>query len=605
MRPLGFLSVLLALAAPVAAQSIAHQGRLVEDGEPAEGRFDFAFTLYADAEADERVSETVEARGVEVEGGHFAVDLAFEEGLDGRDVWMETAVRPSGEGEYERLAPRTRLGGAPYAHALPEGALTGPMIADGALVAGPNVTVSRTGSGAVVISASGGGGGGELELPYGGSAADPSPVFSVSNTGAGAGGRFTSGGQVGLVASAPGQGSTGLSATGGGVGARLIGPTGLSVQATTAGAQITSGGDGLVVVGAGAVGGATPSDDNNGLEVRAAEGHGVFVAGVAGDGVYVERALSDGLVIGEVDNRGVVVEGAGHKGVFVQSAGDDGVAVLEAGEPSYFQFSSENNGLEVAGAEGHGLFVGRADLDGVRVVAAGGYAGNFSGDVRVTGDLELGGDLACADCVGSAAVSDGSLTGADVQDGALTGLDVQDGSISGADVTNGTITRADVADGTLTGQEVQDGSLRAVDLADEAGGDYAGTNDHVDLLRDQNMVVRSVTVSAPTAGQVIAWASGGARRKGSNTTVVWCSLTTGTTTGMPFGYQFGGTDDGVEGFTIEIDENSGVQHVPFASTKGVAVGAGPVTINLVCQEKNEDAFLYDVQVTALFVPTRY
>jgi hypothetical protein len=146
---------------------------------------------------------------------------------------------------------------------------------------------------------------------------------------------------------------------------------------------------------------------------------GVYVA-VGGSGVFVEDAGGSGVEVGT----------AGYRGVAVSSAGDDGVRVGSAGSPSTTSSSTLHNGFEVAGAEGNGLHVGRADGDGVYVGSAGfdgvsvysagsdgvyvqsasygvavssvvtdgvwvgyagRYAGNFSGDVQVTGNLSKGG----------------------------------------------------------------------------------------------------------------------------------------------------------------------------------------------------------------------
>jgi hypothetical protein len=139
----------------------------------------------------------------------------------------------------------------------------------------------------------------------------------------------------------------------------------------------------------------------------------------------VGTAGYDGVSVDSAGYVGVYVESAGTAGVSVFSAGDDGANIRHAGTPSVFTSSPRKNGFEVAGAEGDGLFVGRADVlgveinsvgldafyaadvgrhglhvtqatqHGVRVAAAGidgvnatgnQYAGNFAGNINVTGN---------------------------------------------------------------------------------------------------------------------------------------------------------------------------------------------------------------------------
>jgi uncharacterized protein YwbE len=164
------------------------------------------------------------------------------------------------------------------------------------------------------------------------------------------------------------------------------------------------------VVEAGSPSTNTSNSHYNGIEVRGAEGHGLYVGradrngvvvnSAGDDGVYVTSAGNDGVhvfsagspstTIASGYHNGIEVEGAEGYGLYVGRTDRDGVIVVEAGLPSTNTSNSHYNGIEVRGAEGYGLYVGRADLDGVHVNSAGGYAGYFNGDVAVTGVLTKG-----------------------------------------------------------------------------------------------------------------------------------------------------------------------------------------------------------------------
>jgi hypothetical protein len=219
------------------------------------------------------------------------------------------------------------------------------------------------------------------------------------------------------------------------------------------GLQVGSAGDdGLWVDQAGGDGVSIGSTGHVGVRVWSAGGSGVYVQSADNDGFYVQDAGSDGMTVLEAENRGVYVSAAGSDGVWVKLAGDvtsyhpsslnngfeagaaeghglfvglagrDGVYVHKAGTPSTTNPSSDqnHNGFEVAGAEGDGIWVGRADTsgvaikstgsdgvwigdsghhgisitsagwDGIHVASAGDKAGEFWGDVYVSGTVNKG-----------------------------------------------------------------------------------------------------------------------------------------------------------------------------------------------------------------------
>ncbi|MBN1139176.1 MAG: hypothetical protein JXM73_21540 [Anaerolineae bacterium] len=140
---------------PVGA-GFTYQGRLTDtSGNPTNSACDFQFSLWNDPDAGAQVGPLLNPTGVTVSGGLFTVQLDFGAGvLDGTALWLEVAVKCSGDPGYTVLSPRQALTAAPYAvYALnaptgptgpsgPAGA-TGPAGPSGAT--GPEGPVGPTG----------------------------------------------------------------------------------------------------------------------------------------------------------------------------------------------------------------------------------------------------------------------------------------------------------------------------------------------------------------------------------------------------------------------------------------------------------------------------
>jgi hypothetical protein len=177
-----------------------------------------------------------------------------------------------------------------------------------------------------------------------------------------------------------------------------------------------------------------------------------------------------------------------------------------------------------------------------------------------------------ANCVNSRDVKDNSLTSIDILDNSLTSTDIQDNS--------------------LTATDVQDDSLTATDQKDEAGADFAGGGQFFGLTGG-NDIIRSVTITAPTAGRVIANASGSSHFSDNATfESMSCSITTGVVIDTP------------NISASEATAASGITDMPFGVTRGFIVAAGSTTFNLVCNGSNT-VFIHNSSLTAIFVPTAY
>jgi hypothetical protein len=101
--------------------AFTYQGELTEGGSPANGAYDFQFTLHDDASAGSQVGSTVTVGDQTVTEGRFTVNLDFgADAFTGEARWLEIGVRDGGStGGYTPLTPRQELTPAPYALALP------------------------------------------------------------------------------------------------------------------------------------------------------------------------------------------------------------------------------------------------------------------------------------------------------------------------------------------------------------------------------------------------------------------------------------------------------------------------------------------------------
>src|SRR5262245_5362564 len=106
--------IALAVAAgPVAAQTpvgtaFTYQGRLTDAGGPANGSFDFRFTLFDAATGGASVGTPASVNAVAVSQGLFtaALDFGIPPFATGQARWIQVEVRTAGGGAYTILSPR-------------------------------------------------------------------------------------------------------------------------------------------------------------------------------------------------------------------------------------------------------------------------------------------------------------------------------------------------------------------------------------------------------------------------------------------------------------------------------------------------------------------
>ncbi|HSH17157.1 MAG TPA: hypothetical protein VLD18_14035, partial [Verrucomicrobiae bacterium] len=142
---------LLVLTTQLSAQTSAftYQGALQQDGQPANGMYDFMFRLL-DAETDGTAAPVIPVNpGVGVTNGLFTTGINFDaENLNGANLWLEISVRTNGGGAFTTMAPRQLLTSAPYAVRAANVSASGISGTYGNAVTFNNAANSFTGSGA-------------------------------------------------------------------------------------------------------------------------------------------------------------------------------------------------------------------------------------------------------------------------------------------------------------------------------------------------------------------------------------------------------------------------------------------------------------------------
>jgi len=118
LRRLIVASVLILASLPASyAQGTAftYQGRLINNGQPASGFYDFIFTLFGNNQYGFPAGPVVTNLDISVTEGFFVSALNFGGVFTGSNYWLEIAVRTNGSGEFTILQPRQAITPAPYA----------------------------------------------------------------------------------------------------------------------------------------------------------------------------------------------------------------------------------------------------------------------------------------------------------------------------------------------------------------------------------------------------------------------------------------------------------------------------------------------------------
>ena len=116
--------------------AFTYQGRLADNGSPANGNYDLQFTVWDSAVGGLQVGGTVVLAPVSVSGGLFTVPLDFGAGIfTCPDRYLQIESRVFGGPTYSLITPRQQLTPAPYAIAAGSVCATPGAVPDAGLTA--------------------------------------------------------------------------------------------------------------------------------------------------------------------------------------------------------------------------------------------------------------------------------------------------------------------------------------------------------------------------------------------------------------------------------------------------------------------------------------
>ena len=175
-----------------------------------------------------------------------------------------------------------------------------------------------------------------------------------------------------------------------------------------------------------------------------------------------------------------------------------------------------------------------------------------------------------------------------VAPGSITAVELALAAVGPGQLAAGAVTAPAIADGAITGDKFADGAITAVKIGDRARAGFASGDQDL-ALTTAGAVVRTVSVTTPSAGRLVVVASGTITSTESHDTVR-CSLTPGAAL------------DPAHEMTLS-ERSAAVAAVPFALVRSFNVPQGPISVNLYCaQDSPLAARIKDSSLTAQFMP---
>jgi hypothetical protein len=96
--------------------AFTYQGRLQNNGSPANGTYNLTFSLFNVSGGGSAVAGPVNTNGVVVTNGLFTVTIDFGAGVfTGQTNWLQIGVETNGASSFTTLTPRQQLIPTPYA----------------------------------------------------------------------------------------------------------------------------------------------------------------------------------------------------------------------------------------------------------------------------------------------------------------------------------------------------------------------------------------------------------------------------------------------------------------------------------------------------------
>jgi hypothetical protein len=132
--------------------AFSYQGQLMNNGQPAGGKYDLTFTLFSYDEYGFPVGPVLTNLYTPVNGGLFYATLDFGTVFNGSNYWLEIAVRTNGNGNFTVLEPRQFITPVPYA-VFSANASNAAFVSAGGIIG--TIPMSNLGSNVAILTANG------------------------------------------------------------------------------------------------------------------------------------------------------------------------------------------------------------------------------------------------------------------------------------------------------------------------------------------------------------------------------------------------------------------------------------------------------------------
>jgi hypothetical protein len=162
-------------------------------------------------------------------------------------------------------------------------------------------------------------------------------------------------------------------------------------------------------------------------------------------------------------------------------------------------------------------------------------------------------------------------------------------SITAVQIAPAAVGAAQIAANSVGTANVVDGSIATADLAAPPVSAFVpsvGGN----VALSTNTLVRSIEITASSAGQVIVSANGLFEGNSGTLDYAGCLITTGA------------TFEAIHATYMAEHSVAALRYVPLALTRGFSVTAGAHTFNLICNEFGGTVGFQYAQMTAIFTP---